>query len=105
MEMSAEYLDDIPAPRTQLESCTRNTLSYEPIAAEESGWPAIERVSNHVRIDDGVFGKDGETAAEDAGVVEFSVGENRVREGADSEVVFLGPAFLQPDDFWRGVEG
>ena len=74
MEMRAEHLDEIPAPRTQLDSCARDTFAHEPIAAEESGWPSVERVSNHGGVDDGEFGEDGEAAAEDAGVVEFSVG-------------------------------
>ena len=103
MQMSAENLDDIPF--TELDSRTRHALAHEPIAPEESGGPAIERVSDHVGVDDGEFGEDGQAAAKDAGVVEFPVGKDGVREVADAEVVFLGPAFLKPDDFWRGVEG
>jgi len=108
MQVRSEHLHNLAFP---LSSNTRkpdrsacHTFAYEPVTSEESCWAAIERIAHHGAFDDGEGGQDGETAAEDARVVEFGVGEDIFGEAADSEVVFLGPAFLEADDVgsWNG---
>jgi len=108
MQVRSEYLHYLPfalslsSRKPDRSAC--NTFTYEPVAAEKSCWAAVERIPHHRAFDDGKGGQDGETAAEDAGVVKFGVGEDVFGEAADSEVVFLGPAFLETDDMgsWNG---
>lgn len=102
MKMRGEYLHNLAVPLSlgsgKLDRSACNTFAYEPVPAKESRWAAVEGIAHHGAFDDGEGGQDGETAAEDAGVVELGVGEDIIGEAADSEVVFLGPAFLEADN-------
>ena len=82
MEMRSKHLDNLPLPLPSARSSrkanrsARNAFTYIPITAKEGRWAAVEGVAHHGAFHDGIRGEDGETAAEDAGVVKFGVGED-----------------------------
>lgn len=98
VQVSAKDFDYVLSAWTNSDRGASYTLPHEPVASEESSWAPIKRVVDHARFCNTPFGQDGEAATEDAAVIEFAVGKDMASLGADDEVVFLCPAFLQTDD-------
>src|SRR2546423_15411279 len=79
-------------------SRTSHSLAHVPVAPEECCRSAIQRIPEHVTLLNWPPGQDGKSASENAGVVEFAIGQHIVSLSPDGSVVAVGPTFLQAND-------
>lgn len=102
VEVRVQHFDHIVGVRADAQGRRSDAFAYEPVASEKGGGAAVEGVAVHRGGFDWIDAKEGETPAEDAGVVVLAVvgGEG----GGYGEVIGLGPAFLEADYVREGGE-
>jgi len=101
--MSVEDFNDLLRAGAIADLGTGDTFANIPIASEEGGWAAIQRIPEHGTLLNWPPRQNGEAAAKCAAVVELAIGQDEACLAPDAAVVLLRPAFLQCDDMWLRI--